>query len=121
MLAPNLLRRHFADQVGKHQASHSIPPATPGINLHSPLGRMASLQKKKKTGINKELKTNTQQRGQELTVHRRRGEEKGADLHTNFQLIKTGKERKKDQQQEVDKPLPEVRQVTGHKAHLLSK
>jgi hypothetical protein len=54
-------------------------------------------------------------------VHRRRGEEKGADLHTNFQLIKTGKERKKDQQQEVDKPLPEVRQVTGHKAHLLSK
>jgi hypothetical protein len=47
--APNLLGRHLAYQTGEHQASHGIPPATPGINQHSPLGRLTpSLQKKTK-------------------------------------------------------------------------
>jgi hypothetical protein len=41
----------------------SIPTATPRINQYSPLGRLTSPPEKKKTRtINKELKTNTQQR-----------------------------------------------------------
>jgi hypothetical protein len=65
MSASNLLGRHSAYQTGEHQASHSIPPATPGINQHSPMGRLTLPPTKKQTkswAIYKELKTNTQER-----------------------------------------------------------
>jgi hypothetical protein len=48
MPAPNLLRRHSADQTSEHQASHGILPVTPRLSQHIPLGRLTSLQKKKK-------------------------------------------------------------------------
>jgi hypothetical protein len=64
MTAPNLLGRQSADQTGENQASRSILPAIPGINQHSTLGRLTHTPAKKKNRtINKELKTNTQQRG----------------------------------------------------------
>jgi hypothetical protein len=50
----------FGRPKGEHQASSGIPLETPGINHHNPLGRLTSPPKKRK--INKELKTNTQQR-----------------------------------------------------------
>jgi hypothetical protein len=63
----------FGRPTGEHQTSHGIPPATPGINQHSPLGRLnhfhAKKKKqnqnnnnKKKNQTNKKLKTNTHQR-----------------------------------------------------------
>jgi hypothetical protein len=83
MPAPNLLGRHSADQTGEHQASRGIPPATPGIKQHRPLGRLTPPQKD--WTINKELKL-THSRGVELLKeHQRRGEGQVADLHTNFQ------------------------------------
>jgi hypothetical protein len=36
----------FSRPTGEHQASCGIPPATPGINQHSPLGRLTPQQKK---------------------------------------------------------------------------
>jgi hypothetical protein len=62
--APNLLGRWLADQTGKHQASRGIPPATYGINQHSPLVRLnPTLQKKYYWTINNKLKISAQQRG----------------------------------------------------------
>jgi hypothetical protein len=64
--APNLRGRWLADQTGEHLASRGISPATLGINQHRPLGRLTlphPCKKKKTWTINKELKTNTQQRG----------------------------------------------------------
>jgi hypothetical protein len=61
------------------------PPAC-GINQHSPLDRLTPpCKKKKKRTINKELKTSTQQRGQEAesTPEKERGQ--GADICINFQ------------------------------------
>jgi hypothetical protein len=45
-LAPNLFGIHSADQTGEHQASSSIPSATPGINQHRTLGRLILPHKK---------------------------------------------------------------------------
>jgi hypothetical protein len=53
MLAPNLLGRHSEDN-GQHQVSHAIPPATPRINQHSPLGRLNPSPHKKKKLNNKQ-------------------------------------------------------------------
>jgi hypothetical protein len=50
-----MLGRHLADQIGECLASCGIPPATPGINQHSPLSRL--------TPQHTHTKTNTQQRG----------------------------------------------------------
>jgi hypothetical protein len=65
MPAPSLLGRHSADQTGECQVSCGIPPATPGINQYIPLGRLTP-PTKKKPWINNEMKTSTQQRGQEV-------------------------------------------------------
>jgi hypothetical protein len=40
MPSPNLLGRYLAYQTGEHQASYGIPSATPGINNHSPVGKL---------------------------------------------------------------------------------
>jgi hypothetical protein len=40
--------RHLADQTGKHQMSHGIPPVMAGINQNSPLGRLTLRPLKKK-------------------------------------------------------------------------
>jgi hypothetical protein len=74
MLPPNWLGRHSLEETGEHQLSHGIPPATPGIYQHSPLGRLTSLQEKKKnwTIVNK-LKISKQQRWQECWKHTKKG------------------------------------------------
>jgi hypothetical protein len=36
----------FGRPIGEHQASCSVPPATPGINQHSPLGRLTPMPRK---------------------------------------------------------------------------
>jgi hypothetical protein len=56
----------FARPTGECQASRGFPSTIPEINQHSPLDRLIPIAQKKpqKTlKINKELKTNTQQRG----------------------------------------------------------
>jgi hypothetical protein len=73
MPAPNLLGRHLTEQIGDHQASCSIPPATPGISQHSPLGRLTPGKKKPKNWISKELRTTTQLRGQKCWKHTEEG------------------------------------------------
>jgi hypothetical protein len=60
MLAPNLLGRHSIDQTGEHQTSRGIPPATPGINQHNPLGRLTPCWQKK-TQKTKSKKLNNKQ------------------------------------------------------------
>jgi hypothetical protein len=98
-------------------------PSHPGINQHSPLGRLTPLQKKKKKKknwtINNELKTSTQQKGQESES----APEKEGETRSWSPLIisKQKLERQKGQQQAGDKPLPEAGQVVDHKAHFLSQ
>jgi hypothetical protein len=58
--APNLLGRHLAYQTGEHQASHGIPPATAGINQHSPLGRLTIPKNKTKQNRNLNNKQRTE-------------------------------------------------------------
>jgi hypothetical protein len=60
--APNLLGRHPADQQVSNQVVGGITTATPGINQHSPLGRVTPTPQKKNWIIKKELKRNIQQR-----------------------------------------------------------
>jgi hypothetical protein len=108
----------------KCQASCGIPPATSGINQHSPLDRLTlhhppPKKKTPKNWINKELKTNTQQTGWGAVSIPEKGEQQGADLHANFS--KQRLERQKGQQWAGDKPLPKIGQVEVHKAHLLSQ
>jgi hypothetical protein len=54
----------FGRPTGEFQASSGFHPAMPRINHHSTLDRLKppTLQKKKKRTVNKELRTNTQQR-----------------------------------------------------------
>jgi hypothetical protein len=66
----------------------SIPTATTGINQNNPFDRLTPSHKNKtKTNwiINKELKRTCSRDSEVLEVHQRRGEEKGAALHANFQ------------------------------------
>jgi hypothetical protein len=46
LLAPNKLGRHSADETGEHQASHGIPPTTPGKNQHRSPAPQKTKQKK---------------------------------------------------------------------------
>jgi hypothetical protein len=51
-LLPAAGSKHTWEMVGRpnseHQVSHGISPATPGINQHSPLGRLTTPPGKKK-------------------------------------------------------------------------
>jgi hypothetical protein len=110
--------------TGEHQTSCSIPPAIPGINQHSPLGRLnpprKTKQNKTKNWINKELKTNTQQRGWGAVSTPEKGG-KGKELISVWTSSKQRLERQKGHQRVGDKLLPEIEQVAVHKTHLLSQ
>jgi hypothetical protein len=75
-----------------------IPTATHGINQHSPWADWPPPTKKSWT-INKELKTNTQQKGQTLKAHQRRGKSK--EMISVRTISKQMLERQEGQQQAV--------------------
>jgi hypothetical protein len=99
--APNLLGRHSADQTGEQKGLCVIPPTTPGINQHSPLGRLTPPKKK--------LKTNTQQKGRSCRKHNGEGW-RSKELISRQTFHKQRLERQKGRQWAGDKPLPEIGQ-----------
>jgi hypothetical protein len=111
-LAPNLPGRHSAEQRGKSQVSHSIPPATPGINQHSLLGTHTH-----KNWINNKLKTSTQQR-EWSAVSTPEKEGGGKELISMLTFSKQRLERQKGWKQVGDKLLPDIGQVVLCKVHL---
>jgi hypothetical protein len=72
--------------TGEQQESCGIPTATPRVNQHSPLGKLTlpPSKKKKKPWINKELKRNRQQKGQNALGAPEEGEEQELISPTTF-------------------------------------
>jgi hypothetical protein len=104
--------------MGEHQASRSIPLATPGINQHSPLGRLTSQQNKQtKTWTINKLAHNRGGRNAEITPKKGEGEKSWSSCEL---LVNKWLEMQEGEQQAGDKPLSEVGQVADHKAHLSS-
>jgi hypothetical protein len=98
----------FSRPTGETQMSHSIPPATPTRNQHSSLGRLTTppptkqqQQQQKTWTINKELKTNTQQRGRNSErAPKKGGEARSWSLH-ELSVNKCWKGRRADRRWEI--------------------
>jgi hypothetical protein len=107
---------------GEHQASHGIPPASPRINQHGPLGPCKKHQKTKQKKTEQYTRNwkLTHSRGPELPkAHHRSGESKvliSAQTYSKKRL-----KSQKGWQRAGDKPRPEIGQGAVHKAHLLSQ
>jgi hypothetical protein len=104
----------FGIPSGEHQASHSIPPATPGIHQHSPWADWPpphkKINKNKQIELNNKQETAKEQAAKGTGCSKHTGEgEKGKELLSARTFSKQRLERQKDRQWADDKPLPEVR------------
>jgi hypothetical protein len=119
LLALNLPARQSTDQTGECHALHRIPPATPGINQHSPWADWSPLKKKpEQLTVNCNLVQ--QQRGQESWKDTWEGE-RGKELISALMISKQMLESQEGWEQADHKQLPKARQVVDHRDHLLSQ
>jgi hypothetical protein len=111
--------RHSTDQTGEHHVSYSIPgipPATPGINQHSPWADLPP----QKNWIT--ANCNLAQQQKEWECWKFTGERgRGKNLISVWTISKQTLERQEGWELVGDKTFPQAGQVVNHRAYPLSQ
>jgi hypothetical protein len=119
--ALNLLGRYPAYQTGEHQASHGIPPGSPGINQHSPHTDWPPHPQKKKN-LNNKQGTEREHAAEWAGCCQHSGEGGGARSWSPQELsVNKGWKGRRSNNGTSDKLLPKIGQIAVHKVHFLSQ